>query len=410
MQWFCRTGRRLVQTPRTRRDPGLRPIDSCSTPRNTNRRRKYARIAAVRWRITISSGMPSAPKVAFSKASGSATGSAARCSCKSTSAAARYSTVAKPWLKVLADLILAARAGGRGSPRLVVQREPRHQFWDAKPVLVELRGKLHEIADHARTRQRRVVDLRVQAMQRVAELVKQRHRIIPADENRGVPVILQKVGVVGYDGYHRHVQIGLFPVFAHPCSGIFAGARIRIEKPKPDGPARFGLDLPHPHVGIVDGDAGHLGERKAVQAACRPEHCFAQFLELQVRLHLVHVEVEFRAADLFRVVAVVPRLDPHAGRCDVGDGLHVGDFFARPRDRGRPDAHQQSHGRIGMAGHAVLQPPMRMRGIAEQLGALPAQCEYFRNDSLVVVSAAVVAAVVVRAPDRLAQISALGVG
>jgi len=68
------------------------------------------------WRITISDGMPSAFSVSRSNASGSIVCSPARCSFMSTSALARYSTVAKPWLKVEAFSILSTSAGGIGWP------------------------------------------------------------------------------------------------------------------------------------------------------------------------------------------------------------------------------------------------------------------------------------------------------
>jgi hypothetical protein len=70
----------------------------------------------VRWRITISDGMPSAFSVSRSKASGSIVWSPARCSFMSMSALARYSTVAKPWLNVAARSILCTSSAGMGFP------------------------------------------------------------------------------------------------------------------------------------------------------------------------------------------------------------------------------------------------------------------------------------------------------
>ena len=72
----------------------------------------------VRWRITISEGIPSAFSVSFSKASGSISFAPARWSFMSTSAALRYSTVPKPWLKVAAFSIFAVSSFGIGAPVL----------------------------------------------------------------------------------------------------------------------------------------------------------------------------------------------------------------------------------------------------------------------------------------------------
>ncbi len=64
-----------------------------------------------------SSGIPSSSRTSRSKASGSIpVGSSSVWYLMSTSAEARYSVVANPWLKVAAFLILATSSSGIGSP------------------------------------------------------------------------------------------------------------------------------------------------------------------------------------------------------------------------------------------------------------------------------------------------------
>jgi hypothetical protein len=96
-------------------------------------------------------------------------------------------------------------------------------------------------------------------------------------------------------------------------------------------------------------------------------------------------------------------------RLAVGDGLHVGDLLAHARHGGRPHGLHELHGPLGRASHGVREAPVRVRGIAEQLGALGAQREDLA-DERVVVGRAGVAAVDEHAPGALAQVAPGGVG
>src|SRR5690606_17948644 len=126
-------------------------------------------------------------------------------------------------------------------------------------------------------------------------------------------------------------------------------------------------------------------------------------LQLQVLLDFVGVEVVLRFSNLFGVVAVVPGLDGDVGAFLLSNGLHVGDFFADARDGGRPNLHQQFHGRFGSLGDLFLNGAVSEGRVALQLGSLGTQFENFGNAFLVVVLIAVVSAAVVGAPDLLAQ-------
>ena len=66
----------------------------------------------------------------------------------STSALARYSTVAKPWLKVAAFSIFADQRLRDRLAGLVVQREAVQHLGRRQPVLEELRRELDVVARH----------------------------------------------------------------------------------------------------------------------------------------------------------------------------------------------------------------------------------------------------------------------
>ncbi len=300
---------------------------------------------------------------------------------------------------------------GRDRLALGVDRELLQHLAGGQPVLVQLRGELDEVLGLARAGQGRIGDVGVQPVQGVAELVEHGHRVVPGDQHRLARRRLHEVGVVGDDDRHRAIQLLLRAVVAHPGAGVLALAGVGIEVPVADVLALAALDLIDRHVGVVDRQAVHLGEGEAVHLAGAPEHGAADVVELQVRLHLVHVDVVLRLAHLLGVVAIVPRRDLDAGMLLVGDGLHVGHLLVHARDRRRPHPQHQAHGRVGGLGHLVLELPGGVVGEAHQLGLLGPQRQDARDDGLgVVVGVLVVAAGVEGAPDLLAQVAPVRIG
>ena len=250
-------------------------------------------------------------------------------------------------------------------------------------------------------------------MQRVAELVEHRHGVVPRDEDGLAGLGLHEVGVVRHDRVDRTVEPLLRPVGVHPRARVLARARVGVEVPEADVLAALVLHLVDGDVLLVDGDRGrgrHLGEREAVELPRRPEHPLPELVELEVELHLVHVEVVLRLADLLGVVAVVPRSDLELRVLLVRDGLHVVDLLVYARDGGGPDLHHQAHRLLGRLGHRVVEAPVGVRREAEELGALCPQAEDLGDALAVVVRVLVVAAAVVRPPDLLAQVAPVRVG
>ena len=114
-------------------------------------------------------------------------------------AAARYSMVLKPWLKLRAACRRFSSAGGRRLAGLVVAGEALQHLRPRQPVLVELGGQLDEILLHAGARHARIGDVREQAVQAVAELVEQRARVVEAQQRRLARRALGEVHDVDHD-------------------------------------------------------------------------------------------------------------------------------------------------------------------------------------------------------------------
>ena len=106
------------------------------------------------------------------------------------------------------------------------------------------------------------------------------------------------------------------------------------------------------------------------QLASHPKHRLAQLLQLQVRFDFIFVEVVLRLAHLLGVKMVVPRRDADAGSLAVRDRLHVLHFLVNPGDRRFPHRLHQGDGALGSLGHAVLELPVSMGWITQQLRPL----------------------------------------
>ncbi len=170
------------------------------------------------------------------------------------------------------------------------------------------------------------------------------------------------------------------------------------------------LHLVDDDVGMVDGHALDGREAEAEELARHPEHPLPQLVELQVGLHRVLVEVVLRLADLLGVVAIVPRGDPDPGALLVGDRLHVGDLLVDAGHRRRPDRLQERHGPGRGLRHRVLEPPVGVGLVAEQLRPLGAQGQDLGDDGVVVLRVAVVATVHEGTPGLLPQVAPARVG
>ena len=285
---------------------------------------------------------------------------------------------------------------------LIVQGELVQHLLGRQPVLVQLAGELDIVARHGRARHRRIGGVGVQAVQGVAELVEQGGGVVPRDQQGLAGLALDEVGVVRDDRGDLALEPLLRAVGVHPRARALARAGIGVEVPQAHVLAGLG-HLIDGDVLVIDGDAFQLLVLEAVELARGPEHALAQLVQLQVRLHLVHIEGVLRQADLLGVETVVPRLQLEPAAFLVDDRLHVGDVDGDLGDGRGPHRLHQRHGVFRRLGHGVLEAPVGVGLVAQQLGALDAQLQDLADDGVVVGRAAVVAAVDERAPDLLAR-------
>ena len=76
----------------------------------------------------------------------------------------------------------ASSASGIGAPVSIMAREAAQDFRPLQPMLVELRGKLDEIARDIGSREQGIGHVGQHAVQGVAEFVEQRARVIEAQQ------------------------------------------------------------------------------------------------------------------------------------------------------------------------------------------------------------------------------------
>ncbi len=93
--------------------------------------------------------------------------------------------------------------------RLVMDRELLQDLGRRQPVFVQLRRKLNIVAGHRGSRLRRIIRVAAKSVQRMAELVKQRDRVIPRNQNRLAFLAFDEVRIVGNDRRDRSVDVSL---------------------------------------------------------------------------------------------------------------------------------------------------------------------------------------------------------
>ena len=295
----------------------------------------------------------------------------------------------------------------------VVARVPLQHRRLVEPVLEELRRQLDEVAQHAGARQPLVADVRQQPVQAVAELVKERARVVEAQQRRLAGRGLGEVVVVDDDRQHRlaarRAVARLHAVLAHPGAAALArpGEVVVQEEADRSGGA---LHLVDGDVAVVGDDVRTNDERDAEQARRAVERGRDHRLEREVRLDLGIVEVEADLANLFGVEAPVPGLDRGALAArerDRGERLAL---VLGARDRRLPDLLEQRHHRAPALRHRVAEREIGIALVAVQARLLEPQLQDLGGDLAVVAGAGVLAARRPRAPRRLAQVASLGEG
>ena len=228
----------------------------------------------------------------------------------------------------------------------------------------------------------------------MAEFVEECRGVVPGNKDRLAGLAFNKIGIVGNDGGDVGVHLFLCTVFIHPCTGTLAGTCIRIEIPQADMlSGSFVLDFPNANIRMIDRKIRNRRERKIEQLTGNPEHTFAKFFKLQIRLHFIRIQIVLCFANLFRIVTVIPRLDLDTGFFLVGQCLHVSDLFVNTGDGGFPHRHHQFHRAFRGLCHFVRQPPMGVCWKPEQFRPFGPKLENLAYDPVVVVFVAIVTSV-----------------
>ena len=160
----------------------------------------------------------------------------ARWSFMSTSAAERYSTVAKPWLNCGRALDPLDQAARDGLPGLVMQREAAQHLRREQPALEQLRRELDVVARDRGAGEGRVLD--AGGSRPCSAWPNSWNRVSASSQQTrtGSPGrALHEVGVVGDDGGDLAVEPLLVAVGVHPGAGALArrGRRGRSTRAPP---------------------------------------------------------------------------------------------------------------------------------------------------------------------------------
>ena len=206
-----------------------------------------------------------------------------------------------------------------------------------RPVLVELRRELDEVARRVGARQRRVLLVGEHAVQRVAELVEHGDHVVERQQRRLAGGRLGEVGDV-VDHRLGAEQLRLVDEVVHPGAAALVVALEVVAVEQRQRVAVLVEHLEHAHVRLVHRNVLALLEGQPVELVGGVEHAVLQHVvELEVRLDLVLVEVVLRLAHLLGVELPVPRLQLEAcfsafWSLSISAWMSFASRLARPRD------------------------------------------------------------------------------
>ena len=179
-------------------------------------------------------------------------------------------------------------------------------------MLVELRGKLDEVARHCCTGKSGIFGVGEHAMQRVAELVEHGGDIAEAEQSGLARRRLAEVADV-VDHRQRAQQLGLVNKVAHPGAAVFVVALEVVAVKKSQGLAVGVEHLEHAHIRVVHRNVVALLEGDAVELVGGVKHAILQHIvQLEIGLDLRFVQVVLGFADLLGVEVPVPWLQLEA--------------------------------------------------------------------------------------------------
>ena len=199
-----------------------------------------------------------------------------------------------------------------------------------RPVLVELRGELDEVARDAGSGEAGIFAVGEHAVQGVAELVEHRGDVVEADQRGLAGGGLRQIGDVVDDGQCAE-QLRLIDEVAHPGAAVLVVALEVVAVEERERLAVGVEDFEDAHVGLIDRHVVALLESDAVELVGGVEDAVLQdVVEFEVWLDLGFVEVVLRLADLLGVEIPVPGLQLKSAVLCVDDGLDIFAFAVRP--------------------------------------------------------------------------------
>ena len=295
-------------------------------------------------------------------------------------------------LEVLRALHLVEESLRHRLARLVVPGEVRHNLLVARPHLVELRRKLDPVARRA-AREKRILRLVEEAVQRVAELVEERGHLVEGEQSRlalggpGDVEVIRGDRLLAEQARLRHVRV-------HPRAALLVVALVVVANEEADlRPVRID-HVEHAHVRLVDGQVVSLFEADPVELVRRVEDAVLEdAVQLEVRFHGGLVEVVALPAELLRVKRPVPRCELEALplrclRLRIDDRHQIRGVLLRLGDRRGRELTEHPVDRLGRARGLLLERVNRPVLLSEERRLPGAQREDARDDAGVVCIAA----------------------
>ena len=289
----------------------------------------------------------------------------------------------------------------------VMPREAAQHVGLFEPVLVELRGQFDEVGGDVGAGDFRIGDGREQAVQRMAELVKQRARILEAQKGRLAVGALGEIHHVDDQRLDVAVEFLLIAQRGHPGAAALRGPGEIIAEEQADLVAAGAAHLPDPDVGMPHRQLGAHGKAQAEQTLRGIERGLDHAVEVEIGLDRGLVEIAAPLPQFFGVIAPVPWRQLEVAAVFLHQFLHGVAVGERARARRLPHGFEEVARGFRRLRHRVLEPVMGEVGVAQKPRPLGAQLDRLGDDCLVVGCSAIVAARDEGAEDFFAQVAAL---
>ena len=203
----------------------------------------------------------------------------------------------------------------------------------------------------------------------MAELVKQCEHLFHAQQHWLAGGRLRQIEDVADNRLHAE-QRGLGHEVVHPRATILVVASEEVRIEQPEVRIRRVAHFEHAHLRMVDGEVMALHDGQPVQLLSGIEHAVAHHaLEFEIRRQVCRGEVVLRFSDLLRVELPVPCLDGCSVSVRTRQRLEVGPLGLGLGYGGGHELSQEHFDPIGALRHLVVQPPCRVVGLSQELGA-----------------------------------------